>query len=166
MGGEYHFGEGEMKFWLTLAFCFIILCSMIAVDGAHVRYPFSDSSIKPKLSPSNHISGKEVHVYSDRAVLYQKGLIWARVKNTHSMEPTLNSNSITLEKKPDLISQIKEGDIISYSHESLVIIHRVVKIGSDEKGWFVITKGDNNEVNDSYKVRFTDIKGIVVGIIY
>ena len=80
------------------------------------------------------------------------------------MEPVLNKNSISLEIEP-LIYEIDVGDIISYKHEGLIIIHRVVSIGDDGE-WFAITKGDNNLEIDPYKVRFENVKGLVVGILY
>ena len=38
--------------------------------------------------------------------------------------------------------------------------------GFDNEGWYAITKGDNNVVEDNWKVRFEQIEGIVIGIIY
>ena len=93
-------------------------------------------------------------------------MIWARIKDTHSMEPVLNKDSISLEISPDSISDIKIGDIISFSRNSKTIIHRVIETKTDNQGWYAITKGDNNKDMDNFKVRFKQIKGVVVGILY
>ena len=45
-------------------------------------------------------------------------------------------------------------------------VHRVAEIGSDKEGVYFVTKGDNYWKEDSYKVRFSHIEGIVVGILY
>ena len=46
------------------------------------------------------------------------------------------------------------------------IIHRVIDTGRDKEGTYYITKGDNNPVKDSEKVRFNQIKGLLIAIIY
>ena len=44
--------------------------------------------------------------------------------------------------------------------------HRVIEVGSDTAGGYYIVKGDNNPVEDSEKVRFAQIEGIVVAVVY
>ena len=128
------------------------------------RYAFSLDS-EALISPSDHIKAEDLHVFSDKAVINKQDLIWARILDTHSMEPVLNSNSISLEILPKTSLEVNVGDIISYSHLDKVIIHRVISIGNDGN-WFAITKGDNNLEVDDYKVRFSDVKGVVVGVLY
>jgi len=136
--------------------------------GESERHAFSagDAINNAIDSPSEHISAEELSVYPDKAVINKKGLIWARVLDTHSMEPALNANSISLEIMPGTSSEINVGDIISYSHDGMVIIHRVISVGEDSEGWFAVTKGDNNKEADAEKVRFGQLKGLVVGVLY
>ena len=51
-----------------------------------------------------------------------------------------------------------------------LIVHRVIKIEEDEQGWYAITKGDNNKFDDVVlsfgKVRFSQVKGVIIGLIY
>jgi len=136
-----------------------------AFFSSEVRYAFSTDS-EPVLSPSDHIQASDLYVLSDKAIIAQPNLIWAKVLDTHSMEPVLNSNSISLELAPLKVSQIEIGDIISYKQDSIVVIHRVIEINQDELGTYFITKGDNNPEVDPYKVRFEQVKGIVIGILY
>ncbi len=70
--------------------------------------------------------------------------------------------------KPQRAEEVKEGDIIAYTSEeaSGLVVHRVVKVGKDENSWFAVTKGDNAAVNDQAKVRFRQVRYIVVGILY
>ena len=144
---------------------FLIAFALLIISNNNIRYPFSIDSNSVD-SPSNAIDSEDLHVFSDKVVIEKEDLIWAKIKDTHSMEPVLNSDSITLEVVPTTPSDIQKGDIISYLHDSLIIIHRVILIGEDEQGWFAITKGDNNQEPDPYKVRFSQIKGLVVGILY
>jgi signal peptidase I len=147
---------------------FIILIGFlttVVVGGNNVRYPFSTDSATIS-SPGDRIKDGNLFVFRDRVEINKSNLIWAKIKDTHSMEPVLNAGAISLELPPSSTSDIQVGDIISYQYQDKVIIHRVVLLGNDEEGWFAATKGDNNSVPDSYKVRFNDIKGVVVGILY
>jgi len=60
------------------------------------------------------------------------------------------------------------GDIAAYSSDFAdgTIIHRIVHIGNDEQGKYFVLKGDNNPTSDPGRVRFSQIKSVVVAIIY
>jgi len=143
-----------------------MICSFLT-SGYPVRYPFSfnDNAV---LSPSDSISIDDIELYEDKLVINQEGLMYAKIENTHSMEPVLNHVSTSIEQKPTTPDDLAVGDIISYRLEfsDKIIIHRIAAIGIDNEGWFAITKGDNNQEADSEKVRFNQIEGKVVGIIY
>ena len=84
------------------------------------------------------------------------------------MDPFIDAEANSFEIKPGNESDIKVGDIISYkpSDYSGMIVHRVIKIGMDEQGWYATVKGDNLKSPDPDKVRFSQINGVLVGIIY
>jgi Fe-S-cluster formation regulator IscX/YfhJ len=42
----------------------------------------------------------------------------------------------------------------------------VIETGEDSNGWYAIFKGDNNPIRDPSKVRFSQIRRIVVAVIY
>ncbi len=144
--------------------CLVFLAAAFLAEG-EVRYAFSVDA-EPVDSPAEHISVEDLKVYNDKAVIDKENLIWARVEDTHSMEPVLNKNSISLELSPKMSSEIDAGDIISFNQKGKVIIHRVISVSEDKSGWFAETKGDNNKVKDPWKVRFNDVEGVVVGILY
>ena len=150
-----------------LALSMFMLGCLIATfaNSGNIRYALSSEGATVN-SPSDHILSKELHVFSDKAVIDKENLIWAEVQNTHSMEPVLNVNSISLELTPHKPFDIQVGDIISFEQGSIVIIHRVIHTGEDDLGWFAVAKGDNNGEPDPYKIRFDDIRGVVVGILY
>ena len=129
------------------------------------RFPFADAAIALD-TPADHLSMADIKVFSDRAVINRSGLVFARVQDTHSMEPTLNKNTVSLELPPASIDDINAGDIISYRRGGIVIIHRVIAVGEDAQGWYATTKGDNNQEPDTDPVRFETISGVVVGILH
>lgn len=119
-------------------------------------------------SPSDHISESRIHVLDDKVVLDIKGAQWASFTDTNSMDPLIDKGANSIEIKPNGDDEINIGDIISFRTEfdDGIIIHRVVGIGEDAEGKYYLTKGDNNPTIDPGKVRFKDVNGLVVGVIY
>ena len=83
------------------------------------------------------------------------------------MDPLLDDTSHAIEIFPKSYRDIHVGDVISYQspYTKEPVIHRVIEIGNDGE-WYAITKGDNNLVEDPEKVRFSQIKRILVAVIY
>jgi hypothetical protein len=119
-------------------------------------------------SPSDIIGEDRIHVYNDKVIIDIDNPVWARFTDTNSMDPVFDKGANAIQIVPDSADQINVGDIISFEtkYQSGTIIHRVIEQGEDEEGWYVITKGDNNSFKDPGKVRFKDIKKVLVGIIY
>ena len=73
---------------------------------------------------------------------------------------------------PQSEDDIKKCDMASYAHRlsngtiDSRILHRVVDIGHDEQGTFYTFQGDNNLFPDDVKVRFADIRDVVVAVVY
>jgi len=121
-----------------------------------------------KYSPFDHIKPEQIHVYEDKIVIDIKGAQWSEFADTNSMDPTIDVGANALQMVPQSPDDIYVGDIVSYESELVdgVIIHRVVEIGDDEEGKYFILKGDNNPFRDPGKVRFSQIRRVLVGIIY
>lgn len=121
-----------------------------------------------RLSPSDHVKENQIHVYGEKVVLDVPGATWASFTDTNSMDPFMDENSNSLELKPASPDNIRKGDIISYrsSITGDLIVHRVVSKGVDDSGVFFIVKGDNNPTQDPEKIRFSQIHGVLIGIIY
>jgi hypothetical protein len=127
-----------------------------------------DESSRDKRSPSDWIKEENIHVYADKIVIDIENPKWARFSDTKSMDPLLDATANGIEIVPQKESDINVGDVVSY-HSNVVdttVIHRVVSIGEDEKGWYAVFKGDNNNFSDPEKVRFGDIKRVLVAVIY
>ena len=108
------------------------------------------------------------NVFNDEVILNIKGAKWAVFTDTKSMDPVIDSTSKAIQIIPANESDIHAGDIIAYrsKYENGIITHRVIETGKDSKGWYAILKGDNNSYPDPEKVRFEDVKRVVVAVIY
>ena len=87
------------------------------------------------------------------------------------MVPFFDEGSNALQIVPESPEQIEVGDIISYESrrvdlQGVVIIHRVIEKHKDEQGDYFVVKGDNNSQPDPEKVRFNQIRRVLVGVIY
>ncbi len=119
-------------------------------------------------SPNDWVSENQIKVYNAQIILDIKNAQWATFTDTHSMEPVLSSRANAIEIVPQTAEEIKIGDIVSYQSEYAdgTIIHRVIAKGVDEQGVYFTMKGDNNNRADPGKIRFSQIKRVVVAIVY
>jgi hypothetical protein len=119
-------------------------------------------------SPSDMIKDGMIFSDDESVSIRVPNAVIGRVGNTNSMSPLLDNGSNTIMVAPKNPEGLKEGDIVAYysSDAKGLVVHRIVSIGGDEKGWFSITKGDNAPSADPGKVRFSSIEYVVVGILY
>lgn len=117
-------------------------------------------------APRKRVSFSDLLIDDDKVVINVGEVTPGIVAPTRSMVPLLDEGTIVLEVTPRSPAEVILGDIIIYERDGSRIIHRVVATGWDERGWFAIAKGDNNPLNDPEKIRFPQIRGVVVGIIY
>ena len=82
----------------------------------------------------------------------------AYIVNTNSMEPTIEVGDIVIIKKVKA-EKLNQGDVINFTQEGEVITHRITKIETEEKSTQYITKGDNNNTEDTLKIKYEDIIG-------
>ncbi len=78
--------------------------------------------------------------------------------STESMEPELKKGDAIIIKKV-AEDQLRVNDIITFKINGEIITHRIVRIDDVNSEKFYITKGDNNNVEDSDELRFSDIEG-------
>ena len=153
------------KNFLIIFFILLVL-SLTAVSLSDKQIPATFFGGQELVSPSNWIAEHQIKVYKDKVVIDVKNAIWAGFTNTNSMDPLIDENAHAVEVMPSGPEKIKVGDIISYQTEMGVVIHRVIEVGEDDEGIYYIVKGDNNKFRDLFKVRFVDVQGVVVAIIY
>jgi hypothetical protein len=130
---------------------------------------FEDAG-REKPSPSDRLTVNQVHVTSTRVTIdgiSGREFETAIFTNTNSMDPLIDEGSQALQIIPKTPEEIKVGDVISYDAGTYgTIIHRVISIGKDENGWYATVKGDNNNSPDPFKVRFSMVKRVLVGVLY
>ena len=119
-------------------------------------------------SPFSRIRKEDIKIYNDRIIIYVNKAFGAGFTESTSMFPFIHEDVFALEVKPKSQGELRVGDVIGFESKvfNTTIIHRIVSIGEDEEGWYAITKGDNNPAPDPGKVRFEDIHGVLVGLIY
>ncbi len=119
-------------------------------------------------SPLDRIQEDQITVTNDKIVINLKDAQWASFTDTNSMDPVIDAEAHAIEVIPQSKQDVQVGDIVAYESEYAEgsIIHRVVYKGEDEQGTYFILKGDNNPIQDPGKVRFSQIKKVVVAIIY
>ena len=119
--------------------------------------------------PTDRLQTSNVHVYQYQIVIDKLGnytFETSTFSDSNSMDPLLDNQSQGLQIIPKSIDDLKVGDVISYELGDRIIIHRITRINADEQGWFATVKGDNNEVIDPLKIRFTMIKRVLIGVLY
>ncbi len=122
-------------------------------------------------SPSDWVKEDQIKVYEDKIILELSDVTYASFTNTNSMDPLIDETANGIEIMPNSPEEIQVGDIISYRYqgyfnEESFILHRVISIDEDEEGIYYTVQGDNNLQPDSTKVRFSDVTGVLVAVIY
>lgn len=135
-------------------------------NGSDFNFPLDSSMPVERASPQDWISEDKIKVYSDKVEIKLDNAQWARFLGTNSMDPLFDETSNAIEIVPTSADQLRVGDIVSYQYGDSAVIHRIVEIGQDESGWYAIFKGDNNPSNDPKKVRWNQIKRVLVAVIY
>ncbi len=126
-------------------------------------FGFSSSVNNP--APFDFVKENNIEVYPNKVVINVKGASISRYAASGSMRPVLDKDSNGIRIKPESENDIHIGDIITFEQDNNLIVHRVISIGTDSEGFYFITRGDNNPVNDG-KVRFKDIKYLTIALIY
>jgi hypothetical protein len=119
-------------------------------------------------SPGDKVAESQIFVGKDKVTLDIQNAHWATFTDTNSMDPIIDEGANAIEVTPKSEDDLEVGDIVAYESEYAdgLIIHRIVHIGNDEEGTYYVLKGDNNPTSDPGRIRFGQIKSIVVAIIY
>jgi len=80
------------------------------------------------------------------------------VIKTNSMEPTINVNDVVINKEIKQ-EELNVGDVITFQYKGEVITHRITKIDNEADETQYTTKGDNNNIEDTFKITYENIKG-------
>lgn len=117
-------------------------------------------------SPSNRIKSNDIIFYPDKVVINISQAWGTSYTDTQSMDPTIDAGMHGVVIKPKDISDIVVGDVLSYKMNGQLIAHRVIEINEDSDGWFARCKGDNNIDKDPWKIRWENVNGVLVALVY
>ena len=78
----------------------------------------------------------------------------ARIVGTDSMAPSLRAGDLVLLRPTGKV--INPGTVVTYQFQNELITHRVVEVVGD----MLVTKGDNNQEIDPWRVPFSDVVGV------
>ncbi len=79
-----------------------------------------------------------------------------------SMTPMIRKGDVVvIEKSDGNFEDIKEGQVIAYKYDGIVIVHRLVEKVKVEDEYYFYTKGDANETRDNYKITEDMVIGVV-----
>ncbi len=153
---------------------FIMLLTSVIVTSTPLLKRLNDNILMPfgnaeeLVSPSDRIKESQIKIYNDKVVIEIENAQWASFLDTNSMDPIIDEGANAIQITPESHEEIYEGDIISYKSEYAegIFIHRVIETGFDNNGWYCIAKGDNNPEADPGKIRFSQVKKVLIAIIY
>jgi uncharacterized protein YfaT (DUF1175 family) len=145
---------------LVLAAIFLFVLLLVPLKNAFVvkDYPLS-------LSCLERVNTSEIQLEPERLIININNLSLSRYGNTSSMNPWITENAKGITIVPKSAAEIKVGDVVTYEQDDILIVHRVILLGQDKEGWYCVMKGDST-VKDDGKIRFSQIKSILVGILY
>ena len=164
-----YLGSEMFRFGKYLLIISVFIMGWIAAAGydSYLEYgkeqPYSESGVEIA-SPNDWIDKNNVEIDNNGIYINIENASLSQFTNTNSMDPLLDENANAIKIKPS--QDLKIGDIISYKINDRIVIHRIVEINEDELGEYYIVKGDNNNYPDKTKVRFEQITGVLVGILY
>ena len=83
------------------------------------------------------------------------------IHSTESMVPVFDSSDLVIVEYPDDPAALKEGEIISFLTDGVIITHRIVDVVQDENGHTAyVTQGDANNAPDTLKVYPDHVIGV------
>lgn len=91
------------------------------------------------------------------------GLLGLRVTTvlSGSMSPSLQVGDLVMVREVPA-SSVRPGDVILFGREGVPVLHRVVEVRQESRGWSFLTKGDANSSPDSTPVSSSQLLGKMV----
>ncbi len=159
------------KSWLAIALV-AALGSLLVVFSAYTSGILPVSGMLAGGHPGNAnqkwINEERIDVNESAVTIRIPDASLGRFEDSGSMGPFIGKATNAILIKPKSESDIMVGDIIAYYSEDAdgLVSHRVIKVSSDSNGWHALAKGDSVPSPDPSKIRFGQVKYVVVGILY
>jgi len=143
--------------------------SYITISNSNNEFPFTGlfSKNTEEASPQDYIKENQIQVFKDKVIIFINDAQISSYEDTNSMDPLFDISHNGIEVKPNC-EELQIGDIIAYKANWVngIVIHRIISKSIDKEGLFYTTKGDNSQINDPQKVRCSEIKNKLVGVLY
>lgn len=154
------------KLMVLIAILVTLLMGFIGYTSAS-----ADNSNKTadNASISDRIKVEQIQIEGNKLILiYNQDLYLSEYAPTSSMLPVFDKGHNGIEIVPETPKDIKIGDIVAYQSNYVngLVVHRVIDIKQDNEGIYFVLKGDNNAEQDPEKVKFSQIKYILIGVLY
>ncbi|MBS3141304.1 hypothetical protein J4405_04120 [Candidatus Woesearchaeota archaeon] len=154
----------------TIALVFTILLfsvsvfafsSAVLIDKFHVQKleePVNNAIDSVIYSPGeSRIKKESIQVYENAVVIEVYN---AKVNDINIKDPLVNKDSNMIQIVPESPAMLKEGDIITYNKDNKIKTGRIEVANQDAEGYYYLIQ------NEQDKIRFIQIKSIVIGILY
>lgn len=165
-----HWGWPQLLMVAFVAFTAGFFLNSLYTPFTLVEMPFSMPSAASSAlaAPADRVAEESIFVFEDRVIVELPKASWASYADTNSMLPLLDQGANGIELTPSKPEDIRVGDVISYraTFANGLVVHRVIETGYDEEGWYALTKGDSSSLPDPGRVRFGQINGVLVAVIY
>lgn len=145
-----------------------LVYSDLSFDFSRKEVPFASDKNNKEFAPADRVKENQILVFDDKILINVEDASWSTYMNTNSMLPVIDKGANGLELVPKSEDEIQIGDIVAYesSYVNGLVVHRVIDISEDSKGKYFILKGDSNKEADPEKVRFSQIRYVLIGVIY
>lgn len=79
---------------------------------------------------------------------------YALAIGSDSMAPNIKKGDLVIVEKnnENELRLLKNGEVLVYKHNDVIIVHRIVKVFNENGEYYFITKGDNNSNNDNFTI--------------
>ena len=166
---RYSLSDRDLAIIIILSVVFGVLLTILVT----YQYASQYNTIPPVPGNINKTLAKLAYL-DDGFTYNESNVSFSMFAATGSMRPVLDEDSIAVIQPLSNISDVQVGEIVSYTQRNATglridvndIVHRVIRIGSDEQGTYLIMKGDNNALEDSGRVREDQLKDKVIAIFY
>jgi signal peptidase len=156
--------------WITSAFIGI-LCPVFSLIGIqNMNMKEKGMSRKSRSKPESTFSLIATSVISICIIWFAVGVfpIYPSVIATGSMEPVIQPGDMIIIRKvlnEEGIKMLKEGDIIQFERDDILVSHRIFKVIESENQIKYCTKGDNNFSPDSTLVMPENVRGKIICVV-
>jgi hypothetical protein len=152
--------------FLTITVAIFVLsltafASAIIIDQYHpksIEQPVNSAIDSIIYRPGeSRIKRESIQVYENAVVIE---VYDAKVNQQDIRDPLVNKDSNIIQIVPSFPESIKEGDIVTYEINNKIKTNRIEISGNDQDGHYYRVQSEQE------KIRFKDIKSVVIGILY